>query len=265
MFSKLVGRSGHEYVYIKELKDEFNNLRFRHHVDTNLEEDTLVYDFFKTDLFQLVEGYLPIPVEARKAILKEVGLALNDMHAKNWIHLDVKPNNVFVKWHVDEKDQFHVERVALGDMDCSLKLRDEILLSAKIGNVMWRSPKGQPGKDIGKPSEVFSFGLLCLYVLTSIQSFHPNFEELKEEGVEPEGVLLYELLAAFGPLPNALLLTGLWNHIAQNEKNEYFEDWSEEVFTNLNREAKRFIRRMTNLDPMKRASMSEIMADPFWQ
>jgi hypothetical protein len=29
-----------------------------------------------------------------------------------------------------------------------------------MGNVMWRSPEGQTGKGIGKPSEVFSFGLL---------------------------------------------------------------------------------------------------------
>jgi hypothetical protein len=29
-----------------------------------------------------------------------------------------------------------------------------------MGNVMWRSPEGQIGKGIGKPSAVFPFGLL---------------------------------------------------------------------------------------------------------
>jgi hypothetical protein len=29
-----------------------------------------------------------------------------------------------------------------------------------MGNVMWRSPEGQLGKGVGKPSEVFSFALL---------------------------------------------------------------------------------------------------------
>jgi hypothetical protein len=61
---------------------------------------------------------------------------------------------------VDEKDQFHLEKVALGDMDCALKLKGELLLNHRMGNVRWRSPEGQLGKGIGKPSEVFSFGLL---------------------------------------------------------------------------------------------------------
>jgi hypothetical protein len=72
----------------------------------------------------------------------------------------VKPNNVFLNWHVDDKDQFHLEKVALGDMDCALKLQGQKLLNHRIGNVMWRSPEGQLGKGVGKPSEVFSFALL---------------------------------------------------------------------------------------------------------
>lgn len=74
--------------------------------------------------------------------------------------LDVKPDNVFLNWYVDEKEQFHLERVALGDFDCALKLEGQKLLNHRMGNVMWRSPEGQLGKGIGKPSEVFSFALL---------------------------------------------------------------------------------------------------------
>jgi hypothetical protein len=72
----------------------------------------------------------------------------------------VKPNNVFLNGHVDDKDQFQLEKVALGDMDCALKLQGQKLLNHRIGNVMWRSPEGQLGRGVGKPSEVFSFALL---------------------------------------------------------------------------------------------------------
>jgi hypothetical protein len=48
----------------------------------------------------------------------------------------------------------------LGDMDCTLKLQGQKLLNHRIRNVMWRSPEGQLGKGVGKPSEVFSFALL---------------------------------------------------------------------------------------------------------
>ena len=65
-----------------------------------------------------------------------------------------------LNWSLDGNGQFKIERVALGDLDCALKLKGEMLLDYRIGNVMWRSPEGQTRKGIGKPSEVFSFGLV---------------------------------------------------------------------------------------------------------
>jgi len=60
------------------------------------------------------------------------------------------------------------------------------------------------------------------------------------------------------------LFKGLWQAIAEDESNEAFEQWSEEMFPNLDNEAKRLILRMTNLDPAKRALMSDIIMDPYW-
>lgn len=68
-----------------------------------------------------------------------------------------------------------VEKVALSDLDCSLKLEGEKLLNARIGNVMWRSPEALAGKGIGKPSDVFSYGLLV-----SWSFFHPSFHHRKD-------------------------------------------------------------------------------------
>jgi hypothetical protein len=61
--------------------------------------------------------------------------------------------------------QLEIERVALSDLDCSLELESEKLLNARIGNVMWRSPEAQIGKGIGKPSDVFSYGLLVSWTI----------------------------------------------------------------------------------------------------
>jgi hypothetical protein len=36
------------------------------------------------------------------------------------------------------------------------------------------------------------------------------------------------------------------------------------MLPNLENEAKRYILRMTNLDPAKRALMSDIVMDPYW-
>ena len=61
---------------------------------------------------------------------------------------------------MDSNDEFHLQKVVLGDMDCALHLQGNKLLNHRIGNVMWRNPEGQVGRGIGKPSEVFSFALL---------------------------------------------------------------------------------------------------------
>jgi hypothetical protein len=66
-----------------------------------------------------------------------------------------------VECDLDEKACVRkIQKVALGDVDCALKLIEEKPLNAMMGNVMWRSPEGQIGKGIGKPSAVFPFGLL---------------------------------------------------------------------------------------------------------
>ncbi|PMD55550.1 uncharacterized protein K444DRAFT_645720 [Hyaloscypha bicolor E] len=244
MFSTLVGHSGREYVrqncngklfilkpvslsifdLLQEFKDEFgNNLRLRIHTDGNENKNVLVYEYFKSDLLSLVENYPALQIEARKTILKE-----------HWIHLDVKPNNVFLNWYflptlyVDEKGQFQLEKVALGDMDCALKLEGQKLLNQRMGNVMWRSTEGELGKGVGKPSE-------CLYVITGAQRFHPDFEKLD---IEPEPIILFNGSALKGP-------------VAEDESNEAFEQWSEEMFPNLDNEA-------------KRALMSDIIMDLYW-
>ena len=171
--------------HLQEFRAEFEaHPRLRNYVDKIENESILVYEYLKTDLLTLVENYPALPLIARKKILKEIANTLADMHEKNSIHLgtklpacrsfdqssdnpstDVKPDNIFLNWYVDSSDEFHLGKVVLGDMDCALKLSGEKLLNYKIGNVMWRSPEGQLGRGVGKPSEVFSFALLVCLVL----------------------------------------------------------------------------------------------------
>jgi serine/threonine protein kinase len=200
-----------------------------------------------------------------------------------------------LNWSLDETGKFKVEHVVLSDLDCALKLEGEKLLDHRIGNVMWRSPEGQMGKGIGKPSEVFSFGLLvnepappppqkeflakhgnqCLYTVTGVETLHPDFQQLKEEGTEPEHVILYKLLSMFGPAPPELithvnngywgeLLTALSRVVEEEDPRVRFEQWEETEFPNLNPETKRMILRMTNLDPNKRATMDQVLEDRWW-
>jgi hypothetical protein len=69
---------------LQEFKDDFgDNPCLRIHVDDNKKENVLVYEYFKSNLLSLVENYPALLIKARKTILKEVGLGLNDIHTKH--------------------------------------------------------------------------------------------------------------------------------------------------------------------------------------
>jgi hypothetical protein len=48
-----------------------------------------------------------------------------------------------VDFDIDERAYIRkIQKVALGDIDCALKLIDDRPLNAMMGNVMWRSLEG---------------------------------------------------------------------------------------------------------------------------
>jgi serine/threonine protein kinase len=109
-------------------------------------------------------------------------------------------------------------------------------------------------------------------VITGVEWLHPNFDD---QETDPELVILYKLLTGFGPFPKALvshvndeqggaLMEGLWEAIKGEGLYEPFKDWPQNKFPNLDHEAKELISRMTNLDPAQRATISEVMEDPYW-
>ena len=72
----------------QELKHEFGtSSRIRTHIDETEGENVLVYEYFQDNLFSLVRNNADLPAEVRKNILRELGLGLNDIHSKSWIHL----------------------------------------------------------------------------------------------------------------------------------------------------------------------------------
>ncbi|KAJ8064056.1 hypothetical protein OCU04_007895 [Sclerotinia nivalis] len=188
------------FEHSQELKQEFGNVRqIRHHVDEDERKHILVYDYATSNVLEMINDCLPLPLQTRKTILKEVGLALKDMHARNWIHLDVKPDNVFIDWVVNMETKFCLEKVQLGDLDCALKLIGTNLLNQKIGNVMWQSPEGQLGRGMGKHSEVFSFGLLVS------QTFNPYGTPFSNNMVTFSVFLCSQALNRFTPTSRVYL------------------------------------------------------------
>ena len=104
--------------------------------------------------------------------------------------------------------------------------------------------------------------------------------ELRQWPGELELETMTRHLVFFGPLPEALIkLVGdeKWCEFlreasqmaADLEANEYpdarLEQWADEMIPNLDAEAKRMISRMAKINPAERATIDDVLDDPWWQ
>ncbi|KAJ9299596.1 hypothetical protein DTO217A2_8113 [Paecilomyces variotii] len=107
-----------------------------------------------------------------------------------------------------------------------------------------------------------------------METLHPDFKELREAGIEPELEILSRLTTFFGPVPPELMAhidNKRWSNILMelseataSDPGMRFGEWEEDVFPNLTPATKRVISQMTKLNPAERATMSQILKDPWW-
>lgn len=184
--------------------------------------------------------------------------------------------------------------MALGDFDIAFKSEggEPLQTTHAIGNAMWRSPEGQTGRGMTKASDIFSFGLVvsdpyrssrihakiqnkCIYALGGGEFLLLNdYQELAKRGIRPEQEVLIRHFSYFGPVPEGLLkqvtsedwcnaLRGA-SKIAEEAVKEQpelrFEQWGSE----LGPKAQNMISGMTNLDPLARITIEQVLAHEWW-
>lgn len=161
------GVSESVFALSQELAATFSGSnRLRMHTDYNKDkgEHILVYPFFRDTLLGSIQKDAAFPLSERPKILRTVAEAVHEMHSQDWVHMDIKPDNILVDWTDDDGDgqKKTVTKVALGDFDLAFHPPPgkRLYLPFPFGNVMWRSPEGQAGKGITAASDVFSLGLV---------------------------------------------------------------------------------------------------------
>jgi serine/threonine protein kinase len=109
-------------------------------------------------------------------------------------------------------------------------------------------------------------------VITNEEHLHPDFEDLDREEIDHAEAIMSMLIAFFGPLPPELVAhvnDEIWgekmNLFSERIKamgmDWRFENWKPEEYPELDPDTKRVLSSMLSLDPAKRATMEEIMAE----
>ncbi|KAI1446591.1 kinase-like domain-containing protein [Annulohypoxylon stygium] len=252
--------------------------RLRMHIDCNQEECILIYPYFRGTLLSLIQDEPGLHVLERKKIMRHTGEAIQELHSKDWIHIDVKPDNILVNWTCDEQGNATVTNVALGDFDIAYKSEngEPRQTPYAIGNAMWRSPEGQTGMGVTKASDMFSFGLVCIYALGGGELLLlKDYQELVKRGIPPEQEILIRHFSYFGLVPEGLLKqvnSDVWRdalmeasaaaeNAVKDQPEMKFEHWGREIGP----EAQSMISTMINPDPSARATIDEVLAHPWWQ
>ncbi|CAI6291315.1 unnamed protein product [Periconia digitata] len=247
-------------------------------VDSNEQESAVILPKFSNSLSRIIENNLEFPDGVRSKVLVSVAEAIKEMHDQDWLHLDICPDNVLINYSSDGNGEKTVKNVALGAFECAHKLDDGLAMCVQypIGDVTWRSLETQTGTFISKASDIYSFGLLCLYTLGAKDLLvYDDVEELQKKKFTLQQEILARHLALFGPtLPEALMSRikkEIWHKelnaaaTAASKTLEMNPKWSFRYWGgSLGPEAYDLFSRMTNLNPWARPTIEQVLKHSVW-
>ncbi|OAT02377.1 serine/threonine protein kinase, variant [Blastomyces dermatitidis ER-3] len=279
-----ISRNGKKYVMKNIFHTEFEyqldlqtplascpNLRVV--MDTIPEHLLFVYNYFTDDLLELAKKENLSDTE-RKRILRATLAGLADLHDQSILHGDIKPNNVFVDYDENPDGSIRINQVQIGDLEMGSMVPPGLnVRGARLGNPMWRSPESHAAARINRPSDIFSFGLVCIYTMLQKIIFRIDSEGLTEE--EKERLVARRLLSHFGDSPGLVGLVehldydaASWRDLVLDVIKEFspknprkpFSMWEDvdECFRDL-------ITKMTSLDPTRRITAREALEHPWFQ
>ncbi|OJZ92141.1 hypothetical protein ASPFODRAFT_55764 [Aspergillus luchuensis CBS 106.47] len=229
------------------------------------EKSMFVFEYLTSHLLHLAQKDLSL--EIRKKILKEALLGIAEMHEKDVVHTDIKADNFFVNWKQSD-DGITIDKVQLGDLEDAVYIPPgSSMLGKQAGNWMWRSPEAHARGWVNKPSDIFSFALVCIYVVHKRVIFAVGDDEL-DEGIDRLAVVIERQISYFadkdgfhgfleylGDNPWASVFNITLNGFNQDNPVRPFSLWQ-----GVDDDFKSLICAMTNLDPRRRITARQALA-----
>ncbi|PIG85730.1 calcium/calmodulin dependent protein kinase [Aspergillus arachidicola] len=239
------------------------------------DERILVYRYLTDDFLNLVrEG---IPIHIRKQLLKASLRGIAELHDRQIVHLDIKPDNIMVD-RCNAQDETIIEHVQIIDLENAVHLpKGRCIKGMLAGNDNWRSPEANFKDELNKLTDMFSIAIVVMYLCNSwCVIFGPDddFRKHEAQGVLPALIRLQRQVSYFGDQEKLSELVKhisddgiscqglqmLWEEIQEDHiPYRLFSEWqdvSDPVF-------KDFILGLTSLDPHKRLMARQALDHPW--
>ncbi|KAF3492029.1 uncharacterized protein GIQ15_01546 [Arthroderma uncinatum] len=178
-----------------------------------------------------------------------------------------------IDWE-EEHGRVTIKRVQLADIeDSAIVPPDCDILGKAVGNWMWRSPEAHVNARVNTPSDMFSFGIVCICAVLKHVILAVDAKTLPE-GVEVQAIVLQRQLSYFSnsdsttaflkhicdESPWRKVIDVLWNGFDETTPREPFALWKDvdPVFKDL-------IAGLTDLDPKKRLTAQGALDHPWFK
>ena len=186
---------------------------------------------------------------------------------------DIKPNNILINYEETAGNNLTIRSVQVSDLkDAVLLPPGKNLKGCLCGNQLWRSPESWARARQNTPSDVFSFGVVAIYVMLQDMIFRVSDEELR--GNDTWRHILRRHISYFADEDG---FKGLLQHIGEDDP--FFErlialagDFNAErprkpfaMWHYVEVEFRDLITKMTNLDPAKRIIAREALEHPWFR
>ncbi|KAL2176137.1 kinase-like domain-containing protein [Thermothelomyces heterothallicus CBS 202.75] len=239
-------------------------------VDTIRDDEMFVYGFLPGDLLHLSQQALS--KQTRRHILKSALLGLAELHDRGIIHTDIKPNNILLDYDTTGPD-IRITQVRISDLEDSVLLGPgKSIKGCLCGNELWRSPESWARAKQNTPSDIYSFAIMAIYVMSNEMVFRVSDEELKSDMAWWH--ILRRHISYFADEAG---FQGLLGHIG--EDNPFFErlialtgDFNADkprqpfaLWHGVEPDFRDLVGKMANLDPNRRITAREALEHPWFK